>query len=131
MLVVAIIGILASVAIPLLGGIMKRSKTTEAKSCLGEIRVLQEAYFVENDAYLGCPPMQELPPGLHTDDDADKDNMSPIGFHPKGVTRYTYTVDAADSTSFLASGEGNIDEDVPTDRWTINERAILSHGQID
>jgi prepilin-type N-terminal cleavage/methylation domain-containing protein len=131
MLVVAIIGILAVVAIPLFGGLVKRSKTTEVKSCLGEIRMLEEAFFAETDTYIGCPPMQDIPAGLHTDGDADRDNMAPIGFHPKGVSRYSYTINPADSSSFLSTGEGNIDDDAPTDRWTINERAALTHAQID
>lgn len=131
MIVVAIIGILATVAIPLLGGLQKRSKTTEVKSCLGEMRVLEEAFFAEADTYTGCPPMQDIPAGLHTDQDADRDNMSLIGFHPKGTSRYSYTISSADSTTFLATGAGNLDDDPLTDMWTINERAALTHVQID
>jgi prepilin-type N-terminal cleavage/methylation domain-containing protein len=131
MLVVAIIGILAVVAIPLFGGLLKRSKTTEVKSCLGEMRTLQEAYYAEYDTYLGAPPLQAIPTGLHTDQDGDKDNMSDLGFHPKGTTRYAYTIEGADSTTFTAAGEGNLDDDAPTDKWTINERGTLLHAQSD
>jgi len=131
MIVVAIIGILAMVAIPLFGGLLKRAKTTEAKSCLGEMRTLEEAFHAEYDAYIGVPPMQELPAGLHTDNDADKDNMSALGFHPKGNARYAFTIDAADSTTFTAAAEGNMDDDAAVDRWTINDRAMLLHTSVD
>lgn len=131
MVVVAIIGILAVVAIPLFGGLIKRSKTSEAKSCLGEMRVLQEAYHTEYDTYIGCPPMQEIPSGLHTDQDGDRDNMSSLGFHPKGNTRYEYDIVAADSSTFIASAEGNLDDDADLDTWSINERAVLLHTDVD
>lgn len=131
MVVVAIIGILAMIAIPLFGGMLKRSKTTEVKSCLGEIRVLEEAYLTEFETYIGVPPMQEIPAGLHTDQDGDRDNMGHIGFHPKGLTRYTYTITAADSSTFIAQGEGNLDDDAALDQWTINERAVIQHVTTD
>ncbi len=131
MMVVAIIGVLAAIALPLFGGLVKRSKTSEAKSCLGEIRTLQEAYSAEYDTYIGAPPMQEIPAGLHTDQDQDKDNMADLGFHPKGFTRYAYGIDSADSTSFTANAEGNLDKDGDKDKWEINESSILSHTEVD
>ena len=125
MVVVAIIGVLATVAIPLFGGLLKRSKTTEAKSSLGDMRTLQEAYHAEYDMYIGVPPLQEIPAGLHTDQDGDKDNMSALGFHPKGVTRYAYTVDAADSLTFTAAAEGNLDDDAPMET-RLNQEIVIT-----
>jgi prepilin-type N-terminal cleavage/methylation domain-containing protein len=129
--VVAVVGTLATIAIPFFGDLLKRSKTTEAKACLGEIRVLEEGYRMGTYTYIGCPPMEEIPAGLHTNDSQHKENMSLIGFFPKGLTRYTYTIDSADSISFTASGEGNLDDDGDTDRWTISETGILFHTQKD
>jgi hypothetical protein len=95
------------------------------------MRTLEEAYKAEYDTYIGVPPMQEVPAGLHTDQDGDKDNMSELGFHPKGTTRYAYTITAADSSTFTAQADGNIDDDAQTDTWTINDRATLLHTQLD
>ncbi len=131
MVVVAIIGVLAMIAIPLFGGMLKRAKTTEVKSCLGEIRILEEAYLTEYETYVGVPPMQEIPAGLHTDQDGDRDNMGQIGFHPKGLTRFAYTITSADSLTFTAQGAGNLDDDAALDTWTINERAALQHTVVD
>jgi type IV pilus assembly protein PilA len=131
MIVVAIIGILAAIAIPNFIGMQKRAKTSEAKSSLGEVRTLEEAYRAEVDAYIGVPPMAEIPVGLHTDNDADADNMAEIGFHPKGVTRYAYTFTAADSSNFTAQASGNIDADGGMDTWTMNEDGQLLHSAID
>ncbi len=131
MIVVAIIGILAAIAIPNFIGMQKRAKTSEAKSCLGEVRTLEEAYRAENDSYIGVPPMAAIPVGLHTDNDADADNMAEIGFHPKGMTRYAYTLTAADSTSYTAQGSGNIDTDAGVDTWTMDEDGALVHTAVD
>lgn len=131
MIVVAIIGILAAIAIPNFIGMQKRAKTSEVKSSLGEMRTLEEAYRAENETYVGVPPMAQIPAGLHTDNDADADNMAEIGFHPKGLTRYAYTLTAADSSSFTAQGSGNIDTDAGVDTWTINEDGTLTHTEVD
>jgi prepilin-type N-terminal cleavage/methylation domain-containing protein len=129
--VVAILGILATVALPLFGNLLKRSKTSEVKACLGEMRILEEGYRAQNDTYVGCPPMKEIPAGLHTGDSPESENMDLIGFYPQGLTRYTYSVDSADSTTFIASGEGNLDRDLDTDRWVISETGILLHVSVD
>ena len=131
MIVVAIIGILAAIAIPNFIGMQKRAKTSEAKSSLGEIRTLEEAYRAENDTYVGVPPMAAIPVGLHTDNDADADNMAEIGYHPKGTTRYAYTFTGADSTSYTCQGSGSIDTDAGVDTWTMNEDGQLLHTAID
>ena len=131
MIVVAIIGILAAIAIPNFIGMQKRAKTSEAKSSLGEIRTLEEAYRAENETYIGVPPMAQIPVGLHTDNDADADNMAEIGYHPKGQTRYAYTITAADSSTFTAQASGNIDSDAGVDTWTIDEDGALVHTSID
>jgi prepilin-type N-terminal cleavage/methylation domain-containing protein len=131
MIVVAIIGILAAIAIPNFIGMQKRAKTSEAKSCLGEMRTLEEAYRAEVDTYVGVPPMAQIPVGLHTDSDADADNMAEIGFHPKGMTRYAYTLTAADSSSFTAQASGNIDTDAGVDTWTMDQDGQLVHSATD
>jgi type IV pilus assembly protein PilA len=131
MIVVAIIGILAAIAIPNFIGMQKRAKTSEAKSCLGEIRTLEEAYRAEVDTYIGVPPMAQIPAGLHTDNDADADNMAEIGFHPKGLTRYAYTFTAADSSNFTAQASGNIDADAGMDTWTMDQDGTLAHSAVD
>lgn len=51
MIVVAIIGILASIAIPQFERFEKSTRRTEAYSILGGIRTLEAAYYSENDTY--------------------------------------------------------------------------------
>lgn len=51
MIVIAIIGILASVAIPAYWDYMKSAKASEAKIMLDAIRTNEEAYFSEKERY--------------------------------------------------------------------------------
>ena len=51
MVTTAIIGILASVAIPAYNGYIKTSKMSEAKFNLAALRLAQEEYFLENNTY--------------------------------------------------------------------------------
>jgi len=51
MIVVIIIGILASLAVPRFIDAAKRAKESEAASILGSIRASQMRYYLEHDAY--------------------------------------------------------------------------------
>jgi len=125
MIVVAIIGLLATIAIPNFFGIQKRAKTTEARSNLGAIWTLQEAYYVENETYAN--PSGELDPGLYD----GTTGWSDLGFYPNGTTRYEYDVVSADDVTFLARASGDIDGDAQKDIWTIDEVGKLIHSESD
>ena len=51
MIVVAIIGILAAIAIPAYKGYLKVAKMTEAQNNLAALRLAQEEHFLENNSY--------------------------------------------------------------------------------
>jgi type IV pilus assembly protein PilA len=53
MIVVAIIGILAAIAIPQFSSYRQRAYDAAAKSQLKNLATAQEDYYVENDTYLG------------------------------------------------------------------------------
>lgn len=66
MIVVAIVGVLAAIAIPTFMHYQLRSRTTEAKSNFGAIRAAQEVFAGDRDNYVNIaafhPP---LPPSVH------------------------------------------------------------------
>ncbi len=110
MIVVAIIGILAAIAIPNFLNYQCKARQSEAKSTLGNIRTMQEAYIAEWDTY------------------ADTD--AKIGFATKGDNKYTtsYTV-AADGLSYTATATGDPNNDGTNgDIWTINQDGDLLNG---
>lgn len=55
MVVVAIIGILASIAYPMYGEYQIRGQIAEAQSTLAEMRVKLEQWFQDNRTYAGAP----------------------------------------------------------------------------
>ncbi len=125
MIVVAIVGILAAIAIPNFVGMQKRAKTTEAKSNLGQIWTLQEAYRAENDTYVA--PAGAIASGTHD----GSTGWDELGFYPKGTTRYAYSVTSASGTAFTAQASGDLDGDAAVDVWTIDELGNLQHTTID
>ncbi|MFZ3086525.1 MAG: type IV pilin protein [Methylotenera sp.] len=54
MIVVAIIGILAGIALPAYTDYVKRGKAAEATSTLADLRVKMEQYFQDNRTYVGA-----------------------------------------------------------------------------
>jgi type IV pilus assembly protein PilA len=80
MIVVAIIGILAAIAIPNFMKFQCKSKQSEAKQNLGAIYVAMGSYYSNNDAY----PDQAV---IGT---ATRDCWYLMGWGPSGRTRYRY-----------------------------------------
>ncbi len=111
MIVVAIIGILASIAIPNFLAYSAKAKQSEAKTNLGGIFTSQIAYRAEFDSY--------------------QPSLSQLTWAPVGSTKYSYEVIGAGTTTFSARASGNIDNDSTTDVWTINQDKVLSNSTND
>jgi type IV pilus assembly protein PilA len=157
MIVVAIIGILAAIAIPNFLAYQARSRQSEARTNLGAVFVSEVAYFGENNLY---------------------SNFTTIGFTIAGTgNRYTYrspnNLGTAGSTnaqgadvfytlagsqiaggtniadpaatvvsmaalplagvagSFTATASGNIDGDVTVDHWYVNDQKAIVNDLND
>lgn len=108
MIVVAIIGILAAIAIPNFMNYQCKAKQAEAKTVLGNIRVAQEAYLAEYDTY--------------SDDTGD------LGVSLKGESRYTYTINPASATAFTATATSTTVKSGSTDTWTINQDGDITNS---
>jgi prepilin-type N-terminal cleavage/methylation domain-containing protein len=108
MIVVAIIGILAAIAVPAFIRFSCKTKQSEAKAMLKQIVVAQEAYRGEFDLYLA---------GSQAD-------LVIIGVLITGAnTRYVYSVPSATPVSFNATAVGQGDQN--GDNWaTTNNNDI-------
>jgi len=138
MIVVAIIGILAAIAIPNFLKFQAKSKQSEAKTNLKAIYTAETGYFGENNTY---------------------NTFDKINWEPVGTARYTYTLGTDNgivtpnpgagtlfdivgtsaavsdlttitplvgANSFLAGAVGNIDSDpADFDQWSINDNNAL------
>lgn len=111
MLVVAIIGILAAIAIPNFAMFQLRSKMSEAKTNLAAIRTAQDGYFSEFGAFVAepvgrggnlSPQKQPWPIGSAFDR---------LGWAPEGDVWFRYTVLSTVSAEWAASAVGNLDGD--------------------
>jgi type IV pilus assembly protein PilA len=121
MIVVAIIGILAAIAIPNFLRFQLRSKTGEAKANLAAIRTAEEGYFSEYGVYVTAPlspagpptnqkmfwPVAAVPPV----------GFDRMGWSPEGEVYYQYQtvvgagVGATGAGAFTAQAKGDLDAD--------------------
>jgi type IV pilus assembly protein PilA len=152
MIVVAIIGILAAIAIPNFLKFQAKSKQSEAKSNLGAIFTGEVSYFGENNTYghfgqinwspSGQPRYQYLVGASTTTAAADNnhvgDTVAPAIPVPTSWTTVLNTVldngvayptgvapGGAPGTTFVAGAAGTISNSGKSDAWTINERRLL------
>ncbi|MBF0211705.1 MAG: prepilin-type N-terminal cleavage/methylation domain-containing protein [Desulfamplus sp.] len=105
MIVVAIIGVLAAIAIPNYIAYQCKTKQSEAKSNLGAVRMSEEAYYASHSKYAF--------------------SLSNIGFVPKGSPKYNITITTANTTNFIALATATAIFQGKNDRWTINQNGSL------
>jgi type IV pilus assembly protein PilA len=132
MIVVAIIGILAAIAIPNFLTYQARAKQSEAKVGLGGIFTSAISYFSENNTFTVA-------------------NASNIGYAPAGTPRYSFMYDATGqdlintgatsvacpgtawtaftpvttASAFTTGARGQIDGDATCDEWTMDDARHL------
>lgn len=117
MIVVAIIGILAAIAIPNFIKFQCRSKQSEGKTNLKSMYVAQQSYLGEYDQFVALAT-------------TDTTSTNIIGFVVQGKNiRYDYSATAsaagADPT-FLGTAEGKATNDMEGDTWQIDETNQLN-----
>lgn len=101
MIVVAIIGILAAIAIPNYSDYVTRSKITEAVSGLSNVSVRMEQYFQDNRSYVvsgGTTCGAALPT------DTTNFTFSCVGAEATSTTPATYTATATGANSMAGFG---------------------------
>lgn len=119
MVVVAIIGILASTAIAMFQYQQQRAKRTEAMTNLEAISKMQRAYFGENGSHPAVAPVPLGPPGLKQNwDAAATAAFGALGFNAEGSVFYVYDVNSSaggcacpSNACFTASAYGDSDRD--------------------
>jgi len=103
MIVVVIVGVLASVAIPLYQANTKRAKASEADAAMGAIRTALRVYYAENSRYPILSSFTAVATTL--DDSIDVDSLDLVGkYFP--ATAYTYKSTAGSDYTIRATGSG-------------------------
>ncbi len=157
MIVVAIIGILAAIAIPNFMRFQARSRTTEARTNLGAIYTGEVAFFGEGNSYGEFPQIGWSPTGTpryhytlngnvsgndarNTGRDVSTDGQPASGVWTGNMNSAPYSGSKPDLTlvngvytSFTAGAAGNVDSSVldGLDCWVMNDVRVLIWTQSD
>ena len=122
MFVVAIVGVLTATAIPLFLNYQLRSKSAEAKTNLGTIKVLEQAHFSERGGYVSVAPEPATIPGANAALFDANGSFYPLGFEPEGRVYFSYGVAVTDDgVGFTADGAADIDGDGFPQIWGISK----------
>jgi len=144
MIVVAIIGILAAIAIPNFLKFQAKSKQSEAKTNLKAIYTAETGYYGEMNTYNALNHVNWEPVGAarytysvgQDNGIADPPSNSPNGVAPiyviTGSSGGTFTIaPMVGANNFLAGAVGNVDNDGDFDEWSINDNNALTNVQND
>jgi len=116
MIVVAIVGILAAIAIPTFMNYRMKAQSAEVRSNLGAIRSTEIAYFAEWSAYItgqdwtplhGAPRNIKIPWDFNT-------RFSVLGFEPEGNVFFEYRLEPIGvpaSNDFTTRARADLDND--------------------
>jgi len=119
MIVVAIIGILAAIAIPNFLRFQLKAKSSEGKTNLAAIRTAEESYFAEYGIYVSSEPS---PPTVNNNakiiftHDTDGAGFDVVGWEPEGMVYFNYSVNML-GNHFTAAAVANIDNDGDPQYW--------------
>jgi type IV pilus assembly protein PilA len=132
MIVVAIIGILAAIAIPNFLRFQLKAKSSEGKTNLAAIRTAEESYFAEYGLYVSALPS---PPGLA---DNIKTNFAHpvagegfdrLGWSPEGQVYFNYSAEInAAADGFTSAAHADIDNDTDPQYWGYKK---VGSAQVD
>ncbi|MDZ4153968.1 type IV pilin protein [Methylicorpusculum sp.] len=116
MIVIGIIGIIASVAMPAYQDYLAKGKITEATSGLSDLRVKLEQYYQDNRSYDGyvdgsCNLISNGSPAINADNftyacvsDADSYTITATGVATKGMTGYSYDINERNQRNSTVPG---------------------------
>jgi len=136
MIVVAIIGILAAIAIPNFLNFRLKAKASEAKSNLGAVRSTEVAYFAEWNMWVGNQGL--TPVGGRTGNGSKvpwdpNTRFSILGFAPEGQVFFDYNLEGAlwpsQADGFTSNAEGDLDASGDVSIYTISsETSEVTHS---
>ncbi len=118
MIVVAIIGILAAIAIPNFVAMQYRAKRSEVPSNVDGIKTAELAYDAAFDTYIQQTSF--MPDGSPTKKQRNWNGaaFNTLGWGPDGQVRGSYKVQSTSSTDFLVTGIADVDGDTTQSRYT-------------
>jgi len=130
MMVIAIIGILAAIAIPNYKSFQLKSKTAEAETMIDAIKIGQLAHQSDNNGYVACfsSPGANGTAGVSKRPWVDNGGFASIGFEPGGDVRYNYSVNAPGvaAQEMAIEAEGDLDGDSAGSYYTLSSDGVVA-----
>jgi len=111
MIVVAIIGILAAIAIPNFVAMQYRAKRAEVPSNVDGIKTAELAYDAAFDTFIQQITLIPSSTVGKTQQDWTTSNFDTLGWAPDGKVRGAYSVASISTTDFRVRGECDVDGD--------------------
>jgi type IV pilus assembly protein PilE len=111
LIALVLVGLLAAIGLPVYSKYVARSRQADAKAQLTQIRQAEEIFKFQNGTYTTT-------------------TASLSGWRAT-VGRYTFSIAAADATTFTARAQGNIDSDATIDVWTMDQDGTLTNTVND
>ena len=140
MIVVAIIGILAAIAIPNFLRFQLKAKSSEGKTNLAAIRTAEESYFAEYGNYVSAlpsPPTGSMAPFNQKTVYSHAVALAGfdiVGWTPEGMVYFNYSVEINGAADEITAGAGaDIDNDGTAQTWGYRKGATLDakdHGAL-
>ncbi len=129
MIVVAIIGILAAIAIPNFLRFQLKAKTSEGKTNLAAIRTSEESYYAEFGIYVSADASPDTNAKnlktLFVNENGANQGFDRLGWTPEGLVFFNYGVSTSGS-NFTASASADIDANNVYQQWGYTKGAIAA-----
>jgi type IV pilus assembly protein PilA len=120
MIVVAIIGILAAIAIPNFLRFQLKAKSSEGKTNLAAIRTAEQSYYSEFGVFVSASASPPNPPQNQKTNftyvDPAGAGFDRLGWSPEGQVYFNYGVAIANS-GYTAAAAADIDADTTYQQW--------------
>ena len=125
MIVVAIIGILAAIAVPNFVAMQYRSKRAEAPSNVDGIKVAQAAYEASQDAYISAALAPRTTAALDKTAAAwvATSGFTTLSWGPDGAVRCNYQSAPNTTTDFTITSNCDVDNDATLATFTASKSA--------
>jgi len=130
MIVVAIIGILAAIAIPNFLRFQLKAKTSEGKTNIAAIRTAEQSYYSEFGVFVSAPASPNLAPTsmkqpFSNGGAAAGAGFDQLGWSPEGTVFFNYDV-GIDTAGYTVSAEADIDADTVKQYWGYKKPGIAA-----
>jgi type IV pilus assembly protein PilA len=120
MIVVAIIGILAAIAIPNFLRFQLKAKTSEGKTNIAAIRTAEQSYYSEFGVFVSADASPPTVPSAMkigwSQADPLGEGFDQLGWEPEGSVFFNYSVES-DPAGYTVSAEADIDADMTFQYW--------------